>query len=219
MSPRILVLDHCDSFVFNLVDAFARRGCDVRTLRAELSPAQLDAQLGTFAPHLVVLSPGPGHPRTATTTLAFLRTPPRVPVLGVCLGLQAMALAVGGRVEPAPEPVHGRATQIRVADDAARDPLFADLPRTLSAGRYHSLMVTALPSTLRVLATTDDAHALPMAVRHCSLPWLGLQFHPESVLTAWGDLLLQRALAEAMAHPHAPTAAPDLPATSNRNAT
>ncbi|MEO6596142.1 MAG: aminodeoxychorismate/anthranilate synthase component II [Planctomycetota bacterium] len=217
MTPRILVLDHRDSFVFNLVDAFARRGCEVRTLRAELSPAQLDAQLNTFVPHLVVLSPGPGHPRAATTTLTFLRTSPRVPVLGVCLGLQAMALAVGGRVEPAPEPVHGRATQIRVLEDD--DPLFADLPRTLSVGRYHSLMVTALPSTLRVLATTDDDHALPMAVRHRSLPWLGLQFHPESVLTAWGDLLLQRALTQAMAHPHAPTATPDLPATSNRDAT
>jgi len=194
VTARILVLDHRDSFVFNLVDAFARRGAAVRTLRADLSPAQLEAQLAAFAPQLVVLSPGPGHPRAATTTLDFLRRERGLPVLGVCLGQQAMGLAAGGEVGRAPTPVHGRATAIRVADD----PLFAGLPRRLGAARYHSLVITTLPSALRVIATTDDCDALPMAVRHRTLPWIGFQFHPESVLTAWGDVLLQRVLAEAL---------------------
>ncbi len=196
MTPRVLVLDHQDSFVFNLVDAFARRGAEVRTLRAVLTPTQLEHSVATFAPHLVVLSPGPGHPRDATTTLAFLRAQPAVPVLGVCLGQQAMGLAAGGAVGRAPAPVHGRATPIAPSDDV----LFRDLPRPLLAGRYHSLVITEMPRTLRVIASTADPDALPMAVRHRTLPWVGVQFHPESVLTAWGDVLLQRVLAQAVRH-------------------
>jgi anthranilate synthase/aminodeoxychorismate synthase-like glutamine amidotransferase len=194
VNARVLVLDHRDSFVFNLVDALARRGAVVRTLRADLPIEQLDSQIAEFAPQLVVLSPGPGHPRAATTTLAFLRQQRAVPVLGVCLGQQAMGVAAGGEVGRAPAPVHGRATPLRVGDD----PLFAGLPRQLLAARYHSLVITALPGALRVIATTDDAGELPMAVRHRTLPWIGFQFHPESVLTAWGDVLLQRVLAEAL---------------------
>jgi anthranilate synthase/aminodeoxychorismate synthase-like glutamine amidotransferase len=195
--PRVLCIDHRDSFVFNLVDALARCGAQVRTIRADVKADVLQSAVAAYAPVLVVLSPGPGHPDAAHATLAWLRTQPRVPVLGVCLGHQAMAVALGGEVARAPQPVHGRASRVVFTDHPTR----TLLPQPFVAGRYHSLVVTRVPAEFRVIATARDGDTeLVMAMRHRTLPWLGVQFHPESVLTPYGDALLRGVLADALTH-------------------
>jgi anthranilate synthase component 2 len=204
-AARVLVLDHKDSFAFLLGEQFARRGAEVTTLRADLALPLLHARLSEYAPHLVVLSPGPGRPEDAATTITWLRERPPLPVLGVCLGHQAMAVACGGEVGRAPFPAHGVATPLVFSPD----PLFAGLPARGAVGRYHSLVVTRVPDGFAVLARTDDAHALPMAMRHRRLPWLGLQFHPESVLTPYGGVLVQRVLQQALAARGAAPTVPD----------
>ncbi len=189
--PRVLVLDHLDSFVFILAEQFACLGCAMRTLRSDLSLAQLQEHLAEFRPDLVLLSPGPGRPEEAGVTVEWLRTEPEVPVLGICLGLQALAVANGGVVDRAPQPVHGRACSVRLLED----PVFDGLPPGFWAARYHSLVVTKVPSCMRVIASVEDrGQELVMALRHNRLPQVGLQFHPESVLTPWGGKLLERIL-------------------------
>src|SRR5439155_17827438 len=116
-AARVFVLDHKDSFVFLLGEQFARRGAEVRTLRTDLPLPLLQQRVTEFAPHLVVLSPGPGRPEDAATTVAWLRTGPDLPLLGVCLGHQALAVACGGEVGRAPEPAHGVGTELALADD------------------------------------------------------------------------------------------------------
>jgi anthranilate synthase/aminodeoxychorismate synthase-like glutamine amidotransferase len=195
-APRVLLIDHRDSFASLLGEQFAVVGAELRTVRAPSTSAGIAAEVAAFDPDLVVLSPGPGRPEAAGGTVPWLATAPAVPVLGVCLGHQAIGLALGAAVVRAPRPVHGRATAIDLVDD----PLFAGLPRQLSVARYHSLVVTDLPPVLQVVAVSADADALVMAMRHRTRPWLGLQFHPESVLTPFGRELVARVLAGAVAH-------------------
>jgi anthranilate synthase component 2 len=195
-AARVLVLDNRDSFVFNLVDELRTRGASVSTVRSTLSLAALEDHVRALAPHLVVLSPGPGRPEHSGVMVEWLRTEPPVPVLGICLGHQAMAVAAGGEVGRAPRPVHGQSYPIEVD---VEDPLFDGLGETLVAARYHSLVVTRVPETMRVVATAVDSGArLVMAMRHVSLRRLGLQFHPESILTPRGRELLWRFLDEAV---------------------
>ena len=192
---RVLVLDNRDSFVFNLVDEFASRGATTRTLRSSIALAALEDELAAFAPHLVVLSPGPGRPEDAGVMVEWLETEPAVPVLGICLGHQALAVAAGGVVARAPRPVHGQASTIDVDAD---EPLFAGLDTGFAAARYHSLVVTEVPDTMRVIASTrDGGDTLVMALRHRRFHRLGLQFHPESILTPAGRKLLWRFFDEA----------------------
>jgi len=192
---RVLVIDHEDSFVFNLVDELRGFGAMVRSVRARLSLAELEDELSRFAPDLVVLSPGPGTPSAARTTVSWLMSRPTTPVLGVCLGHQALAVAAGGRVGRAAAPVHGESHEIELADD----PIFADLPRRMRAARYHSLVVTHLPTAFREIATCAGE---VMAIRHSELPQIGLQFHPESFLTPYGGSVLRRVLAASRARPN-----------------
>ena len=194
--PRVLVLDNRDSFVFNLVDEFCRQGAEVSTLRSNMSLEDWEGCLARFSPDLVVLSPGPGRPEDAGVMVPWLRTEPEIPVLGVCLGHQALAVAAGGRVDRAPRPVHGRKSRI----DVKEDPLFRGLPTPLMAGRYHSLVVTEMPEQMEVLATTmDEGKELVMAIRHRRLCHIGLQFHPESILTPGGGRIVGEFLREALA--------------------
>ena len=131
---KALVLDHRDSFVFNLTDDLTTCGFDCDVVRNDLSLTGLHDVLERYQPDLLVLSPGPGHPREHGALLPFLRRRPRVPMLGVCLGMQAMVAALGGRVGRAEEgPVHGRTS--RVAHEG--DPLFEGEPSGFPAGRYH----------------------------------------------------------------------------------
>ena len=190
-AARVLVLDHRDSFVFTLVDHFARLGAAVRTLRTGVSLEQLRAELSAFDPDLVLLSPGPGHPEQAGVMVPFLRMRPSVPVLGVCLGHQALAVASGGTVSQT-TPLHGRSSRVSHDGDVA----FDGVPRAFHAARYHSLAVTELPTSFRTIARGEDG--LVMAMRHRELPQLGLQFHPESVLTPFGRRLLANVLEQSV---------------------
>ena len=189
MNAQVLVLDNRDSFVFNLVDDLARLGLRPRVVRSDAPPAEVEAQLECTRPMLALLSPGPGHPAEHAALLPFLevcRARPNQPVLGVCLGLQAMVCASGGRIGASPQgPVHGRATRVVHAGD----PLFDGIPSGFLAARYHSLAAAELTGELEPIAWSEDRSTV-MALRHRSLPWLGLQFHPESVLTPDGRRLI-----------------------------
>jgi anthranilate synthase component 2 len=180
---EVLLLDHEDSFSFLLGDQFAARGCEVAVVRARMSLAALERRLRERPPALVVLSPGPGRPADAGVTLEWLRTRPRVPVFGVCLGHQAIAEAAGAAIVRAPSPRHGEATTIELLGAAP----FGGLPRMQVVGRYHSLVATELPASLEVVARTrDEGPEIVMAIRNRELPQLGVQFHPESLLTPRG---------------------------------
>ena len=197
MSARILMVDNRDSFTFNLVDELERRGATVTTIRGDAPLEAMHARVKHLRPHAVILSPGPGHPADAGLMVPWLRGEPDVPVLGVCLGHQALGVAYGGEVGRAPEPVHGKAELVEVASD---DRLFAGLPARLPVARYHSLAVTTLPAAFASLASLDHrGERVCMAMRHRTKLRVGFQFHPESVLTPHGSILLARFVEEAVA--------------------
>lgn len=180
----IVVIDNYDSFVFNLVQAFGAMGEEVRVFRNDAISV---SDLLALKPDGLVLSPGPGRPEEAGVTLDAIRElSVTLPILGVCLGHQAMAAAFGGRVIRATEPRHGKASAVT---HVARD-LFEGMPSPFTAGRYHSLVVDrdSLPDELRVTAWTADG--VVMGLRHAERPLFGVQFHPESVLTPLGEALL-----------------------------
>jgi len=181
----ILVLDNRDSFVFNLARYLERLGTRTHVVRSDtLDLAAIEA----MAPAALVVSPGPCGPAEAGVSVAAVRKfSGRIPVLGVCLGHQVIGAVFGGRVERAREPMHGRASPI-LHEGAG---LFAGLPAPLSAGRYHSLIVTETPDMERVLAIDARSPAGEiMALRHRRHPTFGVQFHPESILTPDGAALL-----------------------------
>lgn len=184
----ILLIDNYDSFAFNLYQALSIFGPEVRVVRNdELTAAEVIA----LRPSAVVISPGPGRPAGAGIVLEVLaQLPATTPVLGVCLGHQALVESEGGALEVDAVPMHGKVSEI--THDSSG--LFAHVPSPLLCGRYHSLRAcpSALPDSLRVVARTDDGAI--MAVEHLSLPRFGLQFHPESILTPKGSELLARFL-------------------------
>jgi len=188
---RILLVDHQDSFVHTLANYLRQTGAEVVTWRAGFPAAELDA----LRPDLVVLSPGPGAPSDfdVSGTLAALRAR-RLPVFGVCLGLQGLVEHFGGKLDVLGYPVHGKPSWIEVRGGA----IFEGLPRRFRAARYHSLYARpeAMPRELRVIAESDDG--VVMAVEHEREPLAAVQFHPESILTP-SDLGL-RLLANAVAH-------------------
>jgi anthranilate synthase/aminodeoxychorismate synthase-like glutamine amidotransferase len=186
---RVLMIDNYDSFTFNLVQALRVLGAEVTVVRNDAVPA---SALPTFRPTHVVVSPGPGRPEDAGLSLAALETfCGRVPVLGVCLGHQAIARHYGGQVIGARRLMHGKVSNVR--HDGLG--LFEGSPRPLPVGRYHSLAVDAsrLPTVLRPTAFDEDGEV--MGLQHTSEPTVGVQFHPESVLTPDGPRLLERFLA------------------------
>ncbi len=180
----ILVIDNYDSFVYNLARYFERLGQATLVVRNTAVDVE---EVRRLRPRALVLSPGPCDPRQAGCSLDLVRAfHAELPILGVCLGHQAIAEALGGRIVRAREPVHGRAS--RVWHDGRG--LFAGLPSPLVAGRYHSLVVdeSTLPDGLEVTARTDDGAV--MALAHRIWPVVGVQFHPESILTEHGFALL-----------------------------
>jgi para-aminobenzoate synthetase component II len=200
MNVCVLILDNYDSFVFNLAQGFGAHGATVRVVRSD---AVTTDALACEPPDLLVISPGPGVPERAGIAVAAVRAlSGRVPILGVCLGHQAIAAAFGGKVVRAQRVVHGKATAI--AHDG--EGLFAGIPSPLRAGRYHSLIVeeASLPDALAVTARSDDG--LLMALRHRTHPTFGVQFHPESILTKQGPAMLENALRIAVAFAPAPVA-------------
>ena len=180
----ILLIDNYDSFVFNLARYFRRLGHDALVVRNDAIDV---AGVRSLRPAAVVLSPGPCAPRQAGCSLELVRQlHADVPMLGVCLGHQAIGEALGGRIVRALEPVHGRTSRIHHDGQG----IFAGLPSPLAACRYHSLVVEAgsVPDCLEVSAR--DEEGLVMALRHRQLPVVGVQFHPESVLTEHGYQML-----------------------------
>ena len=184
----ILLIDNYDSFVFNLARYLAEMGCGTHVVRNDATSIETIQQM---APEAIILSPGPRTPQEAGLSVQIVRElGERIPILGVCLGHQAVAAAFGASVIRAPEPVHGRTSLIHHNQDR----LFAGLTNPLRATRYHSLVVSdeRLPSVLKVTAQTDDR--LIMGIEHHRWPIFGVQFHPESILTESGHQLLHNFL-------------------------
>ena len=184
----LLLIDNYDSFTWNLAHRLGELGAEVRVVRNDAITVE---EIERLAPERLVISPGPGRPESAGVTIAALqRFCGRLPVLGVCLGHQALASAFGGRVERAPAPMHGKVSSVR--HDGSD--LFAGLENPLDVGRYHSLVIApdGIPEGFVVSARTDDG--IVMAVRHETWPVRGVQFHPESVLTPIGHRLLRNFL-------------------------
>lgn len=185
---RVVFIDNFDSFTWNLVDEFAKRGAEVEVWRNTVTAAHAMDRARAAPRALLVLSPGPGSPADAGCSLDLIRAAEgKVPLFGVCLGMQVMVEALGGTVGPAGEVVHGKVSRIWHEGD----PLFAGVSSPLPVGRYHSLAATRLPPALESIARTER---LVMAVRHRTAPIVGVQFHPESILTPDGGKLLDNVL-------------------------
>ena len=186
-------VDNYDSFTYNLVEYVSEHAhCDVVTNIA--TPEEVTAG----NPDAIVVSPGPGHPATerdvGVSTHVFSEVATKIPTLGVCLGLESAVYVYGGTIDRAPEPVHGKASPI-THDETG---VFRDIPQAFQGGRYHSLMATSIPSSLKETAWTEhDGERLVMGVRHQEFPIECVQFHPESVLTAVGHDIIENFLQEA----------------------
>ncbi len=190
LSRMLLIIDNYDSFTYNLVQYLGELGAEMRVVMNDEVTA--DEVQTSIKPTRILISPGPGTPDTAGISLGVIeRFAERLPILGVCLGHQAIGQYFGGKVIRAPVPVHGKPTAIR--HDGRT--IFCEVPNGFEAGRYHSLIVDRndWPDELEVSATSPDG--LVMGLRHKTLPIEGLQFHPESILTEHGRKLLQNFLA------------------------
>ncbi len=184
----ILVIDNYDSFTYNLVQYLGEMGAEPQVYRNDAITLE---QMRELKPERILISPGPGVPSDAGVTIEAIRAfAGEIPILGVCLGNQAIGEAFGGRVVRAPYLMHGKTSEI--CHDSAT--IFRGLPYRFKATRYHSLIVEkeSLPDSLEVSATTPDG--LIMGLRHRQFPIEGVQFHPESVMTEHGKKLLQNFL-------------------------
>jgi anthranilate synthase component 2 len=184
----LLMIDNYDSFTYNLVQYLGELGEDVRVFRND--EITLD-EVGMLAPSAIVISPGPCTPKEAGVSVSLIeRYGADIPILGVCLGHQAIGQAFGGRIVHAKRVMHGKTSAIHHAGKG----IFAGLPNPITATRYHSLVIEreSLPSCLEITAWTDDGEI--MGVRHRAYAVQGVQFHPESILTEAGHDLLRNFL-------------------------
>ncbi len=184
-NARLLVIDNYDSFAYNLVQYVGELAATVEVRRNDAIDV---SGIRALDPDGIVVSPGPGTPQQAGVSIPLFREL-EIPTLGVCLGHQALSAANGGHVGHAPDVVHGKPST--VSHDGGG--LFDGLPEHLEVGRYHSLAVERgdLPDVLEETARTDDERAVVMAVRHRERPHIGVQFHPESILTPQGKDLMR----------------------------
>lgn len=184
----LLVIDNYDSFTYNLVQYLGEMGAEMKVFRNdEITAREAEA----LEPERLLISPGPGTPSNAGISMELIELfAGKIPVLGVCLGHQAIGQLFGGRVVRAPEPIHGK--PVAVGHDGKT--VFENVPNPFSAGRYHSLVVEreSLPDCLEISASSPDG--LIMGLRHRTLNIEGVQFHPESILTPEGKKLLQNFL-------------------------
>lgn len=194
----VFLLDNFDSFTYNLVDELRTLGLELIVYRNSVSATvilqkmhdkaqQTDAD-GQIKQVMLMLSPGPGNPSQAGSMLALLDlVKGQFPVLGICLGHQAIVESYGGNIIRADKVMHGKSSLI----EHCADKMFANMPQPLPVARYHSLMASDMPEELTVLATFTD---IPMAVAHLEDKMLGFQFHPESILTSHGSQLLMQSI-------------------------
>ncbi|MBR9726933.1 aminodeoxychorismate/anthranilate synthase component II [Shewanella intestini] len=187
---KLYLLDNFDSFTYNLVDQFRSLGYQVLIYRNDINSDYIaNLLLNEADKAALVLSPGPGAPHEAGCMMELIgKVAGKVPMLGICLGQQAIVEYYGGKVARAPVVVHGKASPTHHNGQG----VFANLPSPLPVARYHSLVATQVPDCLDVIATTDD---MPMAVLHPQDKAVGFQFHPESILTTLGSQLLTQTLA------------------------
>ena len=185
----VLVIDNYDSFTYNLVQYLGELGADIRVRRNDqVTVGEVEA----MAPEQILISPGPGRPEAAGVSVDVIRRfGPGTPILGVCLGHQAIGVVYGGTVGRATAPMHGKTSTV-VHDGKG---LFRGITEPFVAGRYHSLVISGehVPAELEVVARTKEDGTI-MAVRHRSYPVHGVQFHPESVLTEEGRRILRNFL-------------------------
>lgn len=184
-----VIIDHQDSFTYNLADAFQQLGATVKVV------AYCSLPLSTIDASTVILSPGPGRPRDYPQTLALLQQlPATLPVLGVCLGMQILNEWSGGETIHAPTLMHGKTCPISHNGRG----LFGNLPSPCTVMRYHSLACQITSTDWEVTASADDG--IPMAMQHRARPWVGLQFHPESFMTRDGQAILRSFIKAGYAH-------------------
>ena len=180
----IMVMDNYDSFTYNLVQAVGKRIKDIRVIRnREMSVEEIESH----SPRGIIVSPGPGRPENAGVTVDVIRSlGPHIPILGVCLGHQAIGHTFGARVIHAPTLMHGRTSTLTHTGKT----IYRSLPNPLTVGRYHSLVVAPdhLPDVLKVSAATEDG--VIMGITHKDYPIEGIQFHPESILTPDGESII-----------------------------
>ncbi len=184
----ILVIDNYDSFTYNLVQQMGEMGADLQVVRNDQTTL---AEVQQMAPSHIVISPGPGTPDDGGVSLDVIREMGEsTPILGVCLGHQCIGQAYGGLVVRAGRLMHGKTSMVY----HKRDPLFTGIPSPFEATRYHSLIVeeSSMPEVLDVVAFTEQGEI--MAIRHQSHPVVGVQFHPESILTNYGPRVLKNFL-------------------------
>lgn len=189
MPANIVLIDNFDSFTYNLVDQFRSSGNRVTIFRNEVSPSLVGESLRSQENPVLVFSPGPGHPRNAGCMVPLISEyRGRIPMIGICLGHQAIIEAYGGQVGNANEVFHGKPSMIQHNGEA----MFAGLPQPLQVARYHSLAGTVIPDDLQVVAQMDET---VMAVVNDGDRVCGFQFHPESLMTPQGVTLLENTLA------------------------
>jgi anthranilate synthase component 2 len=192
---KLLMIDNYDSFTWNLVQYFGELGAEVEVVRNdEVTLADLDARLASGAMDRLVVSPGPCSPAEAGISVpAITHFAGKLPILGVCLGHQAIGAAFGGTIVRAQQLMHGKTSLITTTQTG----VFAGLPRQFTVNRYHSLSIerASCPEVLEITAWTEDGEI--MGVRHKQLPIEGVQFHPESILSEHGHALLRNFLSPA----------------------
>ncbi|RNC29819.1 MAG: Anthranilate synthase component 2 [Candidatus Dichloromethanomonas elyunquensis] len=185
----ILIIDNYDSFTYNLYQYVGSINPDVQVIRNDkITPAEIKE----LHPSQVIISPGPGFPKDAGICTQLIRElDGKIPVLGICLGHQAIGEAYGGMITHAPVPVHGKISEVKLDQNS---PLFLNLPPAIQVGRYHSLVVERETLPPELMITAETAEGLIMGVSHQSQPVFGVQFHPESVLTPEGIKIIDNFL-------------------------
>ena len=188
VDKKVFFIDNFDSFTYNLVDDFCKRGCEAKVYRNDIAIDDLVKLIEEYSPDLLVVSPGPGNPKTAGVSLeAIERFMGKLPIFGVCLGHQVITEFFGGYVGHAPVAMHGKPSRITHNDKG----VFEGLENPLQVGRYHSLSAHVVPDCLKVTAEFEN---IVMAIEHRDFPIYGVQFHPESILTPAGGKIIDNVL-------------------------
>ncbi len=184
---KVLFIDNFDSFTYNLVDEFEKRDCEVLVYRNNVDMDIIEQVIQKFKPSLIVISPGPRTPKKAGISKEIIQKyHEKIPIFGVCLGHQCIIEAFGGRIDKAVETIHGKPSKITHDNQG----IFKGLENPFQAGRYHSLVGYDIPYHLEISARSIERDIV-MAVRHKEFPVIGVQFHPESILTPVGGLIIE----------------------------